>query len=108
MDSRAYCFEMIEDMTSRIVRSIARRLRFVASMLDGRNFIEERWHRSIVEATNKYVGETERYIYDLESVVDSDVVTSLSKKHGRSSTRELLDAGAWGGMNMNKKDTNRG
>lgn len=68
---------MVEDVINRILSRTARRLRSVASILDGRSFIDERWHRSSVEAVNKYVGQAERYICDLEDRLDPEIVTSM-------------------------------
>lgn len=74
---------------------IAARLRGFASAIDGEGYINSRWHRLNVRSTNRYVGQTERYIVDLEAMVDPVELARLRQKHRRFDTRPLIVAGAW-------------
>jgi len=92
-------------MLNQIRRRLADRLRSVASLLDGRQFVDARWNRLNVNSMNSYIGQTERYILELEElIVDfapadesqaDNIVEDLRQKHGRFDTKRFLDAGAW-------------
>lgn len=84
---------------------MARRLRTVAFLLDGRKYVTSELHQLSVRTTNAYIGKTERYIVALErwavtaalvhGVQAEDVLEDMRRRHGRFDTRKLLEAGAW-------------
>ena len=80
-------------------RKIAGYLRVLAYLVDGEDYVSARWHKMGVEATNRYVGRTERYIVALETALEQSLgkpfVCTLRKRYRRFDTKPLIDAGAW-------------
>lgn len=73
---------------------IARKLRALATLLDGREMIEARWHQTNVRAMNKYIGRTERYIVALENYIQRQltcVVCECSLWPDRDNPPHCLD-----------------
>ena len=74
---------------------LARWLRNLAQRLDRREMVDGGLYRTSVMSTNKYVGQTERYIVALEAEVTPERVERLRLDHERFDTSGLLRAGAW-------------
>lgn len=70
---------------------LARLLHTAGRLLDG----TEGLHQLVVGSMNRYIGQTERYILDLEAEVDPHTLARLRKKHERFDTKPMRDAGAW-------------
>lgn len=80
-------------------KRLAGYLRVLAYLVDGQEFISARWHKTSVEATNNYIGQTERYIVALEVALEQSLgkpfVCKLRQRYKRFDTKPMLDAGVW-------------
>lgn len=71
-------------------KKLAGYLRVLAYMLDQREFINARWHKTSVEGMNRYIAKTERYVTALEQSLEE----TLGKRHVCGLRREY-NVGAW-------------
>lgn len=76
-------------------KTIADLLRLAAHKIDGREFVSTRWHKLSVQSMNRYIGQTEAYVADLEYVLPEGVLSILRSRHGRADNRELVKNGVW-------------
>lgn len=74
---------------------LARVLRDLATKIDGREVIDFAFHRLNVQATNRYIGWTERYIVALEKKLGPEEVDTLREVFHRFDTQPFIKAGAW-------------